>query len=211
MTFELMKLPYERDALAPVITKEMIDFHYGKHHQGYVDNLNKLIKGTAYEDMSLEDIIRESAAYIKQRYHLDVESAPGNLYKNADNHALFNNAAQVYNHNIYWQSLRPKADIEQAAVERIERYYGSVDGLKQTIKQAATKHFGSGWVWICEHEDESLFVRDTHDAATPIIDPLVTPLIVIDVWEHAYYLEYKNDRAAYIDAIWDVINWDKIA
>lgn len=95
--------------------------------------------------------------------------------------------------------------------ERISRYYGSVDGLKETIKQAATKHFGSGWVWICQHEDESLFVRDTHDAGTPITDPLVTPLLVIDLWEHAYYLEYKNDRAAYIDAIWPVLNWDNLA
>ena len=198
MSFELMKLPYERNALAPIITEEMIDYHYGKHHQGYVDNLNKLIKDTAYEDMSLEEIIREAAS--QQEYFGDGRPNP-----------LFNNAAQVYNHNIYWESLRPKADIEDAAKERIERYYGSVDGFKQTIKQSATKHFGSGWVWVCEHEDESLFIRDTHDAATPIVDPLVKPLLVIDVWEHAYYLEYKNDRAAYIDAIWPILNWDNLA
>jgi Fe-Mn family superoxide dismutase len=199
---ELMKLPYERDALAPVITKEMIDFHYGKHHQGYVDNLNKLIKGTAYEDMSLEDIIREAAS--QQEYFGDGRPNP-----------LFNNAAQVYNHNLYWESLRPEEPVGSGmstkAEDRINRYYGSVDGLKETIKKSASRHFGSGWVWICEHEDESLFVQDTHDAGTPIVDPLVKPLLVIDVWEHAYYLEYKNDRAAYVDAIWPILNWDNLA
>ena len=196
---ELMKLPYERDALAPIISKEMIDYHYGKHHQGYVDNLNKLIEGTSYEDMSLEDIIRE--AHVQQAKGMDA--------------SLFNNAAQVYNHNLYWESLRPEEPVGKGMFpgteDRISRYYGSVDGLKETIKLAATKHFGSGWVWVCQHEDESLFVRDTHDAGTPITDPLVTPLLVIDLWEHAYYLEYKNDRAAYIEAIWPIINWDKLA
>lgn len=195
MSFELMKLPYDRDALAPVITEEMINYHYGKHHKGYVDNLNKLVEGTAYEDMSLEEIIREGSTQ--------------------EDKALFNNAAQVYNHDLYWNSLRPEEPVGSGmfakSEERIGRYYGSVDGLKETVKQTATKHFGSGWVWICQHEDESLFVRDTHDAGTPITDPLVTPLLVIDLWEHAYYLEYKNDRAAYIDAIWPVLNWDNLA
>ena len=129
--------------------------------------------------------------------------------------SLFNNAAQVYNHNLYWESLRPEEPVgsgmTEQAEERINKHYGSIDGLKDTIKQSATKHFGSGWVWVCQHEDKSLFVRDTHDAGTPVTDPLVTPLLVIDLWEHAYYLEYKNDRTAYIDAIWPVLNWDKLA
>ncbi len=199
MTFELMKLPYAQDALEPVISKETISFHHGKHHQGYVDNLNKLVEGTAYEDMELEEIVREA----------NMQNVHG-----IDN-PLFDNAAQVYNHNLYWNSLRPDEPVGKgmsAFVEdRISRYYGSVDGLKTTITLAAKKHFGSGWVWICQHEDESLFVKDTHDAGTPIIDPLVTPLIVIDVWEHAYYLQYKNDRAEYINQLWSVINWDKLA
>ena len=207
--FELMKLPYERDALTPIISKETIDYHYGKHHKGYVDNLNKLVEGTAYEDMSLEDIIRESSAQNRIGYKVDTGETI------MDTNALFNNAAQVYNHDLYWESLRPEEPVGSGmfakSEDRINRYYGSVDGLKQTIKQAATKHFGSGWVWICQHEDESLFVKDTHDAGTPVVDHLVTPLLVIDLWEHAYYLEYKNDRAAYIDAIWPIINWDKLA
>lgn len=187
-----MKLPFERDALEPVISKEIIDYHYGKHHKGYVDNLNQLIKGTEFERKSLEDIIRKSS-------------------KEEGYKPIFNNAAQVYNHNLYWESLRVGDEIKPAIEDRVSRYYGSLDGLKETVKQAATKHFGSGWVWICQHEDESLFVQDTHDAGTPVIDPLVTPLIVIDLWEHAYYLDYKNDRAAYIDAIWPIINWQKLA
>lgn len=200
MTFELMKLPYAQDALEPVLSKETISYHYGKHHQGYVDNLNKLIEGTAYEDMELEEIIRETSVQI---------------VKNDKTNSLFDNAAQVYNHNLYWNSLRPDEPVGSgmsAKVEdRINRYYGSVDGLKTTITLAAKKHFGSGWVWICQHEDESLFVKDTHDAGTPIIDSLVTPLLVIDLWEHAYYLQYKNDRAEYINKLWSVINWDNLA
>lgn len=202
--FELMKLPYAKNALAPIISEEMIDYHYGKHHQGYVDNLNKLVEGTAYEDMALEEIIREASSQKRMRYHIDTGEPL------MDSNALFNNAAQIYNHNLYWNSLRPKADIDEAAKERVERYYGSIDGLKETIKQAATKHFGSGWVWICEHEDESLFVKDTHDAGTPVIDPLVKPLLVIDIWEHSYYLNYKNDRAKYIDDIFTILNWDRL-
>ena len=198
--FELMKLPYAQDALEPALSKETISFHYGKHHQGYVDNLNKLVKGTAYEDMELEDVVRE--AFIQTP-------------RNTKTNSLFDNAAQVYNHNLYWNSLRQDEPVgsgmSSAAEERINEFYGSVDNLKTTITQAAKKHFGSGWIWICQHEDASLFVQDTHDAETPIVDPLVTPLLVIDVWEHAYYLQYKNDRAEYINQLWSVINWDKLA
>ena len=198
--FKLMKLPYARDALEPVISKEIIDYHYGKHHQGYVNNLNKLIEGTAYNEMSLEDIIREST--------LQGTGGPWH-YKPAP---LYNNAAQVYNHNVYWNSLRPKTDkITDKAEERINEFFGSLDGLKTALKQAATKHFGSGWVWVCEDDDKSLHVRDTHDAGCPIVDSSIKTLLVIDVWEHAYYLEYKNDRGAYIDAIWDIVDWDKLA
>ena len=197
---ELMKLPYAQDALEPAISKETISYHYGKHHQGYVDNLNKLIKDTAYEDMELKEIVREASAQTP---------------RNDKTNSLFNNAAQVYNHNLYWNSLKPDEPVgigmSKAAEAYISEYWGSVDRLKETITNVSTKLFGSGWVWICKHEDDSPFVRATHDAGTPLDDPLVTPLLVIDVWEHAYYLQYKNDRSAYIDAIWPVINWDNLA
>jgi len=167
--------------------------------------LNKLIEGTAYEDMELEEIIRESAH----------DKINGRDYCAGRGSPLFNNAAQVYSHNLYWNSLRSEEPVgsgmSEEAEDRINRHYGSADGLKTTITLAAKKHFGSGWVWICQHEDESLFVQNTHDAGTPIIDPLVTPLLVIDLWEHAYYLQYKNDRAEYINKLWSVINWDNLA
>ena len=203
---ELMKLPYARDALEPAISKEIVDYHYGKHHKGYVDNLNALIKDTVYTDTTVEDIIQTMYG-ATMRFGEPVTSAT--------QHPIFQNAAQVYNHNLYWNSLRPEepigASMSSVAKNRIEKYYGSLENLQKTIKQAGTKHFGSGWVWVCERKDKSLFVQTSHDADTPIVDLLITPLLVIDVWEHAYYLEYKNDRGAYFDAIWSIVNWDKIA
>ena len=209
---ELMKLPYAQDALEPAISKETISYHYGKHHKGYVDNLNKLIEGTGYADMKLEDIIREAG----QDFPRDGKgTALGTQYCPGNGSPLFVNAAQVYNHNLYWESLRPDepvgAGMSQAAESYIREYWGSVDRLKSTVTRTATKLFGSGWVWICKHEDNSPLVHATHDAGTPLDDPLVTPLLVIDVWEHAYYLQYKNDRAKYIEQLWPVINWDKLA
>ena len=189
---ELMKLPYKQNALEPVISSDTVALHYEKHHQGYVDNLNKLIKGTIYEDMSLEDMIYEA--------HLEPENLPPT--------PVFNNAAQVYNHNVYWESLDPqKEEMSSKTREHIEDYFTSVDNLKTSVVDAAKKHFGSGWVWLCMHQDKSLFVYASHDAATPIVDPSATPLFVIDVWEHAYYLDYKNDRAKYVEAVWTVLNW----
>ena len=201
-----MKLPYAQDALEPVISKETISYHYGKHHQGYVDNLNKLVKGTAYEDMSLEEIILESV----------LDKAPnGSDFCDGRGSPLFNNAAQVYNHNLYWESFRPDEPVGTGMTEKTEsminKYWGTVDRLKMSIKTTATKHFGSGWLFVCKHEDDSPFLQATHDAGTALIDPLVTPLLVIDLWEHAYYLQYKNDRSDYIDQIWSILNWDKIA
>ncbi len=209
---ELMKLPYAQDALEPAISKETISYHYGKHHRGYVDNLNKLVEGTAYADMKLEDIIREAG----QDFPRDGRgTALGTQYCPGNGSPLFVNAAQVYNHNLYWESLRPDEPVgsgmSEAASSYINEYWGSIDRLKSAVTRTATKLFGSGWVWICKHEDNSPFVRATHDAGTPLDDPLVTPLLVIDVWEHAYYLQYKNDRAKYIEQIWPVINWDKLA
>lgn len=209
---ELMKLPYAQDALEPAISKETISYHYGKHHRGYVDNLNKLVEGTGYADMKLEDIIREAG----QDFPRDDKGRElGSHYCPGRGSPLFVNAAQVYNHNLYWESLRPEEPVgsgmSEAAESYIKEYWGSVDRLKTVIITQATKLFGSGWIWICKHEDNSPFVRATHDAGTPLDDPLVTPLLVIDVWEHAYYLQYKNDRAKYIEQLWSVINWNKLA
>ena len=207
-----MKLPYAQDALEPAISKETISYHYGKHHQGYVDNLNTLIEGTAYEDMTLEEIVQEAGADLPRN---GKGRETGGQYCPGRGSPLFTNAAQVYNHNLYWNSLRPEEPVgvgmSKAAEAYINEYWGSVDRLKRTMTSAATKLFGSGWIWVCKHEDNSPFVRGTHDAGTPLEDPLVTPLLVIDVWEHAYYLQYKNDRTAYIEAIWPVINWDNLA
>lgn len=203
--FELMKLPYAQDALEPVISKEIISYHYGKHHKGYVDNLNRLIKDTAYEDMTLEEIIRESS----------LDKPNNQKYCEGRGSPIFVNAAQTYNHNLYWNSLRPDEPVGTGMTEKTESYvtkhWGSTDRLKKVITNQATKLFGSGWIWICKEEDDKPSVRSTHDAGTPIIDPLVTPLLVIDVWEHAYYLQYKNDRADYIEQLWSIINWDNLA
>lgn len=188
MKVEVIELPYSKKDLEPVLSEEAVNLHYEKHHKGYLDNLKKLIKDTSYEDQDLESIIR------------DTMEGP-----------IFNNAAQVYNHNLYWESLRPDPEMSSAVVGRIEKYYKSIENFKSTVKSYATKHFGSGWVWICAHEDGSLFVQDSHDAGTPVIDPLITPLLVIDIWEHAYYVDWRNDRAKYIDEIWSIINWDKLA
>lgn len=206
--FELMKLPYAQDALEPVISKETISYHYGKHHKGYVDNLNKLVKDTGYEDMSLEDIIRESV--LDKPQGTDTQFCPGRGSK------LFCNAAQVYNHDLYWNSLRPDEPVGAGMSEKTEsiisKQWGSVDRLKSSITRQATSHFGVGWIFVCRNnEDDSFSIRPTHDAGTALTEPSVTPLLVLDVWEHAYYLQYKNDRAEYIEQLWSIINWDKLA
>ena len=201
--FELMQLPYARKDLEPAISEETIKYHYGKHHQGYIDNLNKLVDGTAYEDMPLEEIIRESLSAYKKNHDQSCEGRGD---------PLFNNAAQVYNHNLFWNSLRPKGEkTSDEANEYIEKYYGSVDRLKQTITSATSKFFGSGWLWICKHEDGSPFVQPSHDAGTPVIDPLITPVLVIDLWEHSYYVDYRNDRAKYVEQVWTLLNLDRLA
>lgn len=185
--FSLMDLPFEYDALEPAISQDILRFHYDKHHKGYVDNLNKLVKGTMFEEWSLEDII---------------SSAKGPLY---------NNAAQVWNHDFYWKSLRPfnennypPEDVETL----ISKYWDTFANFKAEFEKKGAQHFGSGWVWLCQHPDGSLFTYDSHDAHNPLNDPLVNPLMVVDLWEHAYYLQYKNDRKAYLSSIWTLINWD---
>lgn len=186
----LPPLPYPDNALAPVISAHTITFHYGKHHKGYVDTLNKLVAGTEFADLPLEKIITETAG-------------------KADKTAIFNNAAQTWNHTFYWRSLRPKGDREPPSVLKlqIEASFGSVDACKKELATAATTQFGSGWAWLVV-EGGALKVVKTGNAGVPMTTG-GKPLLCIDVWEHAYYLDYQNRRADYVNALLDtLINWE---
>jgi len=184
MTFELSTLPYARDALAPHISAETLDYHYGKHHQAYVNKLNELIVGTIFEDSSLEEII---------------DQADG---------VLFNNAAQIWNHDFYWHCLSPKGGSEPNGVllNSIEATFGSFAAFKQEFTASATGNFGSGWTWLVKDSDNELSIINTANADNPLQHGLV-PLLTCDVWEHAYYIDYRNARPAYIEAFWQLADW----
>ena len=188
MTYEQPTLPYQPDALEPVISRETIDYHYGKHEKAYIDNLNKLIKGTEYEDMDLEEIIRHSDG------------------------ALYNNAAQAWNHIFYFFTFSPEGNREPTGDLRraIDRDFGSFDKFKETFEQAGASLFGSGWVWLARDDDGRLFVTQGQNAMNLLKDGLV-PLLTFDVWEHAYYIDYKNLRASYLKKLWDIVDWDIVA
>ena len=186
----LPPLPYAENALEPVITGKTMSFHYGKHHKGYVDNLNKLIAGTEYADLSLEKIISSTAGRPEKT-------------------AIFNNAAQTWNHTFYWKSMKPKGGGEPPAAlkQRIEASFDSVDACKKEIASAAVSQFGSGWAWLVI-ESGKLKVIKTANADSPLTAG-IKPLLTIDVWEHAYYLDYQNRRADYVNAVLDkLINWE---
>jgi Fe-Mn family superoxide dismutase len=188
--YVLPPLPYAENALEPVIKAETVSFHYGKHHKGYVDNLNKLIAGTEYAGLSLEKIIADTAGLPERT-------------------AIFNNAAQTWNHTFYWKSMTPKGGGEPPAAlkQRIEASFGSVDVCKKELASAAVSQFGSGWVWLVL-EGGRLKVVKTSNADVPLTAGL-KPLLTIDVWEHAYYLDYQNRRADYVNAVLDkLINWE---
>ena len=187
MKFELPKLPYENDALEPVISQKTIEFHYGKHHQAYVNNLNNLIAGTEFENADLEEIIKKSEG------------------------GIFNNAAQVWNHTFYFQSLspngggKPEGEIGKA----IENTFGSFDKFKEQFTMAAATLFGSGWAWLVKNKDGSLEIIKESNAGCPLTKGQI-PLLTIDVWEHAYYLDYQNLRPDYIASFWKLVNWDVV-
>jgi Fe-Mn family superoxide dismutase len=186
----LQSLPYADNALEPVISAKTIGFHYGKHHKGYVDNLNKLIAGTEFADLPLEKIITKTAG-------------------KADKTAIFNNAAQTWNHTFYWKSMRLKGGGEPptALKQKIAASFGSVDACKKELSTAAMAQFGSGWVWLVLDGDKLKVVK-TSNADVPLTTG-IKPLLTIDVWEHAYYLDYQNRRADYVNAVLDkLINWD---
>jgi len=186
----LMPLPYAENALDPVITANTIGFHYGKHHKGYVDNLNKLVAGTEYAELSLEKIITATAGQ-------------------AEKVAIFNNAAQIWNHTFYWKSMRPQGGGEPPAAlkQKMEASFGSVEACKKELASVAVSQFGSGWAWLVLDRD-TLKVVKSANADGPLTTGM-KPLLTVDVWEHAYYLDYQNRRADYVNAVLDkLINWE---
>ena len=188
MEHKLPPLPYEQNALEPYISAETLEYHYGKHHQTYVTNLNKLIAGTEYADMSLEDIIKKSSG------------------------GLFNNAAQVWNHTFYWNCLSPNGGGQPsgALAEAIDKTFGSLDQFKEQFSQKAITTFGSGWGWLVKNPDGGLEIMSTGNAGTPMTEGK-TALLTCDVWEHAYYIDYRNARPKYVENFWNLVNWDFVS
>ncbi len=185
MAIELPALPYANNALEPHISAETIDFHYGKHHQAYVTNLNKMTEGTEFAALGLVDIIRKSQG------------------------GMFNNAAQVWNHSFYWNCLSPNGGGEPSGklLDAINAAFGSFAKFKEEFTKTAIGTFGSGWAWLVQRADGSLALASTSNAATPITGD-DTPLLTCDVWEHAYYIDYRNARPKYLDAFWNLVNWN---
>jgi Fe-Mn family superoxide dismutase len=185
MKHALPPLPYELDALQPHISKETLEYHYGKHHQAYVTNLNNLIEGTEFATASLEEIIKKSSG------------------------GVFNNAAQVWNHTFYWNSLSPKGRGKPSGslADAINSKWDSFDKFKEEFTKSCVSNFGSGWTWLIKKEDGSLDIVNTSNAATPLTGS-GTPLLTCDVWEHAYYIDYRNLRPKYVEAFFSLANWD---
>ena len=188
MAFELPPLPYAHDALAPHMSKETLEYHHDKHHKTYVDNLNKLVPGTEFEKMDLEAIIKKS------------------------NGGVFNNAAQIWNHTFFWNCLSPKGGGEPtgALLDAIKRDFGSFDTFKEKFSDVTIKTFGSGWGWLVKNKEGKLEIVSTSNAGNPMTEGK-TPLLTCDVWEHAYYIDYRNKRPDYLGAFWKVVNWDFVA
>ena len=187
MIHKMPELPYKMEELAPLMSKETFDYHYGKHLQAYVNNLNALIVGTPFEKMELEDIIRKADG------------------------GIFNNAAQTWNHTFFFQTLTPsETPVPEKLEEILSANFGSVQIFKEEFTNAALKLFGSGWVWLVSDKDGKLSIWGSGNAGNPLTQGL-KPLLVIDVWEHAYYIDYRNNRKAYIDSFWKLVNWKKVA
>ena len=188
MTFSLPELPYALDALAPAISQETLEYHWGKHHRAYVTNLNNLIPDTQFANMSLEEIIKNSTG------------------------GIFNNAAQVWNHTFYWHCMKPNGGGEPtgALLNAINQTFGSFAQFKADFTKTALTTFGSGWAWLAKNSDGSLVIVSSSNAGNPMTDGK-KPLLTCDVWEHAYYIDYRNLRPAYLDAFWNLVNWDFVA
>ena len=189
MNYEMPKLPYAHEALEPVISQQTVDFHYGKHLQAYVNNLNNLVPGTEYEGKTVEEI---------------VATAPDG--------AVFNNAGQVLNHTLYFLQFTPNPSRKEPAGklrEAIDRDFGSFDNMKKELNAAATGLFGSGWAWLAVDKDGKLHITKEANGSNPLRKGM-TPLLGFDVWEHAYYLDFQNRRADHIQALWDIIDWEAV-
>jgi Fe-Mn family superoxide dismutase len=188
MAHELPDLPYDKDALAPHISAETLTYHHDKHHKKYVDTLNSLIPGTEFENMSLEETVKKASG------------------------KMFNQAGQAWNHDFYWKCLTPsdtspQGDLEQA----INQAFGSADAFQKQFNEKASAVFGSGWAWLVKKPDGTLAIEQTPNADTPVREGRDVPLLTCDMWEHAYYIDYRNAKAEYLDAFWKVCNWDFIA
>ena len=189
MAFELPALPYEMNALEPHISAETLEYHYGKHHNTYVVKLNGLVEGTEFEGKSLEEVVKTSSA------------------------GVFNNAAQVWNHTFYWNCLSPNAGGEPTGevADAIAKSFGSFAEFKEKFTDSAINNFGSSWTWLVKNADGSLAIVNTSNAATPLTEEGVTPLLTVDLWEHAYYIDYRNLRPSYMGGFWSLVNWEFVA
>ena len=185
MAIELLPLPYELNGLAPHISAETLEYHYGKHHRAYVTNLNMLIAGSELENLELEEIVRRASG------------------------AIFNNAAQVWNHTFYWNSMSPRGGgaPQGLLADLIVRDFGSLDAFKEAFAKSGAAQFGSGWTWLVQRPDGQLAIVNTANADTPLTGA-DRPLLVADVWEHAYYIDYRNARANYLQAFWQLVHWE---
>lgn len=185
MNFTLPELPYAKNALSPHMSEETLNYHYGKHHNAYVTNLNNLIKDTKFEKMSLEEIILSSEG------------------------GIFNNAAQIWNHTFFWHSLSPNGGGAPTGKiqELINKEWGSFDAFKEAFTKSAITNFGAGWTWLAQDKNGKLQIVNTSNAQTPITNGL-NPLLTVDIWEHAYYIDYRNERPKFINAFWSLVNWD---
>lgn len=186
MAFELPTLPFARDALAPHISEETLDYHYGKHHNTYVVKLNGLVAGTDLESKSLEDLIKTEKG------------------------GIFNNAAQVWNHTFYWNCLSPNGggEAKGALADAINAKWGSFAAFQEAFNTSAVNNFGSSWTWLVKRADGTLDIMNTSNAGCPLTDASVTAVMTVDLWEHAYYIDYRNARPDYMGAFWKLVNWD---
>jgi len=187
MKFELPELPFDKATLAPIISEETLDYHWGKHHAAYVNNLNNLVPGTEFEGLGLEDIIKKSQG------------------------GIFNNAAQVWNHTFFWDCLSPNGGGAPSGdvLAAIEKSFGSFDEFKTKFSTAAATLFGAGWTWLTKNAEGSLEIVQTSNAGTPLTTDK-KPILTLDVWEHAYYIDYRNARPQFIEKFWDIVNWDNV-
>ena len=186
MAFELPALPYEKNALEPHISAETLEYHYGKHHQTYVDKLNGLVEGSEFAGKSLEEIVKTSSG------------------------GVFNNAAQIWNHTFYWHCLSPNGGGEPtgALADAINAKWGSFEKFKEAFTTSAINNFGSSWTWLVKTADGGVDIVNTSNAATPLTEEGITPVLTVDLWEHAYYIDYRNARPNYMNAFWALVNWE---